>query len=163
MPTRWSMTDKQTSAFDIERSRDGAAFEKIGSVPVPATNANTRFSFTDNDLQVGNVSYRIRVVSNTGSSYYSNILKLSKDAGLSFALVGNYLSATPRLIMNTKEAVTTKVMVFNTAGQTAYTKQMILQAGQNNIELPVNSMKDKLNIVAVYINNQLQFSGKVVF
>ena len=77
--------------------------------------------------------------------------------------MGNNLSATPRLIVNTKEPVTTKVMMFNTAGQTAYAKQVILQAGQNNIELPVSGMKDKLNIVAVYINNQLQFSGKIVF
>lgn len=160
---RWSMTDKQTSAFDIERSRNGAAFEKIGSVSVPASNAGSRFSFTDNDLLTGNVSYRIRIVSTSGTSYYSNIVKLNKDVVFTFALVGNSPSVTPRLIVNTKETVTTKVMVFNTAGQTAYAKQMILQAGQNNIEIPVSGMKDKLNIVAVYINNRLQFSGKVVF
>ncbi|HEY1200574.1 MAG TPA: hypothetical protein VGE79_06315, partial [Niastella sp.] len=160
---RWSMTDKQTSAFEIERSRDGVAFGKIGSVSALATNAGSRFSFTDNDLLTGNISYRIKIVSTSGSSYYSNIVKLNKDAVFTFALVGNNPSATPRLIVNTKETVTTKVMVFNTAGQTAYSKQMMLQAGQNNIELPVNGMKDKLNIVAVYINNQLQFSGKLVF
>ncbi|MCS3797366.1 hypothetical protein [Niastella sp. OAS944] len=160
---RWSMTDKQTSAFDIERSRDGVAFEKIGSVSVLAADAGSRFSFADNDLLTGNVSYRIRIVTTSGSSYYSNIVKLNKDAVFTFALAGNSPSSTPRLILNTKETVTTKVMVFNTAGQTAYTKQMVLQVGQNNIELPVRGMKDKLNIVAVYINNQLQFSGKLVF
>jgi hypothetical protein len=159
----WNMTDKQVSAFEIEKSRDGVAFEKISSIAVPVTNAGTRFSFTDNDLQVGSISYRIRVVSTGGSSYYSNIVKLSRNAGLSCVLAGNSLTATPRLIVNTKETVTTKVMVFNAAGQTAYAKQLVLPAGQNTIELPANGMKDKLHIVAVYINNQLQFSGKLVF
>jgi hypothetical protein len=160
---RWNMADKQVSAFDIERSRDGGAFEKIGSVSVPVTNAGSRFSFTDNEVPFGNISYRIRIVSTTGSSYYSNIVKTGKDAGLSCALVGTGLSAIPRLIVNTKEAVSTKVVVFNSAGQTAYAKQMFLPAGQNSIELPAKGMKDKLQIVVVYINNQLKFSGKVVF
>src|SRR4029079_16130178 len=69
-------------------------------------------------------------------------------------------SATPRLIVNTKEPVTTKVMVYTSAGQTVYTKQVVLQAGKNNIELPASGLKGKLHIVSVFIENRLQFSGK---
>jgi hypothetical protein len=93
----------------------------------------------------------------------SNIVKKSKDDALSCKLAGNYLSATPRLIINTKETSTTKVIVFNTAGQTTYSKQLVLTAGQNNIDLPANGVKDRFQVVAVYINNRLQFSGKLVF
>jgi hypothetical protein len=81
----------------------------------------------------------------------------------SYALVDNNLSARPRLIVNVKEAVTTKIIMYNSAGQTTHAKQVMLQAGQNNIELPVSGMNDGFHIVALYINNQLQFSGKVMF
>lgn len=92
----------------------------------------------------------------------SNIAKSKEDA-FSCKLAGTYLSATPRLIINTKETITTKVVVFNTAGQTTYAKQIVLQAGKNTIDLPTNSIKDRFQIVAVYIENHLQFSGKIIY
>lgn len=92
----------------------------------------------------------------------SNLVR-SKEAVLSCVLAGNNLSSTPRLIINTKEPIATKVIVFNTAGQTTYTKQLVLTTGQNNIDIPANGAKDRFRIVAVYIDNQLLFSGKLVF
>lgn len=102
------------------------------------------------------------VVLSSGDEPKSNIVKKSKEAALSCVLAGNNLLSTPRLIISIKEPITTKVIVFNTAGQTTYTKQLVLTAGQNNIDLPVNGIKDRFQVVAVYINNQLQFSGKLV-
>jgi hypothetical protein len=84
------------------------------------------------------------------------------NAAQSIVLAGTN-SATPRLIINTKETVTTKVMVYTSAGQTVYAKQVVLQAGKNNIELPASGMKGKLHIVSVFIDNRLQFSGKAIF
>ena len=92
----------------------------------------------------------------------SNLVR-SKETVLSCVLAGNNLSSTPRLIINTKEPVATKVIVFNTAGQTTYTKQLVLTAGQNNIDIPANGAKDRFRVVAVYIDNQLLFSGKLIF
>ena len=83
------------------------------------------------------------------------------NAAQSIVLAGTN-SATPQLIVTTKETVTTKVMVYNLAGQTVYTKQVVLQAGKNNIELPASGIKGKLHIVSVFINNRLQFSGKAI-
>lgn len=87
---------------------------------------------------------------------------VKKAAEQSYVLA-NSLSTNPRLIVNTKETIITKVMVYNSAGQTVYAKQVVLQAGQNNIELPVSGRKDRLYIVSLFINNRLQFSGKVIF
>ena len=155
---RWNMTDnKRVTAFDIERSSNGSAFEKIGSNP------NSMYSFTDNDVPSGNIVYRIKIIAVGEPSYYSNAANVNKAAGQSYVLAGTGLSVNPRLIVNTKETITTKVMVHNLAGQTLYAKQVVLQAGQNNIELPVSGRKDKLHIVSLYFNNRLQFSGKAIF
>lgn len=88
--------------------------------------------------------------------------KEKKAAEQSFVLAGTSLSANPRLIVNTKETIVTKIMVYNSVGQTVYAKQVVLQAGKNNIELPVSGRKDGLHIVSLFINNRVQFSGKVI-
>jgi hypothetical protein len=161
---RWNMTDNgHVAGFDIERSSNGAAFEKIGSVSVATANTNSMYSFTDTDVPAANIVYRIKIIAVGEPSYYSNVVRVNKAAGQSYMLAGTSLSANPRLIVNTKEAVTTKVMVCNTAGQTVYAREMVLQVGQNNIELPVSGRKDKLHIVSMFINNRLQFSGKAIF
>ncbi len=93
----------------------------------------------------------------------SNVARVNKVAEQSYVLAGTSLSANPRLIVNTKEAMITKVMVHNLAGQAVYTKQEVLRAGQNYIELPVRGRKDKLLIVSLFINNKVAFSGKAIF
>jgi hypothetical protein len=82
---------------------------------------------------------------------------------LSCMLAGTVFSAKPRLIVQAKESVTTKIVIYNSAGQTLYAKQVALNAGQNNLELPVSGGKNELHIVALFINNKLQFSGKAIF
>jgi hypothetical protein len=155
---RWNKPgNNAVASFDIERSKNGSGFEKIGSV------SGARFTFTDHDVPAGNITYRIKINAAGEPASYSNIIRLSRTVLQSYALVDNNLSARPRLIVNVKEAVTTKIIMYNSAGQTTHAKQVMLQAGQNNIELPVSGMNDGFHIVALYINNQLQFSGKVMF
>ena len=161
---RWKMTDQQhVVTFDIERSSNGSPFEKIGSAKASQTNSNSLLSFTDNDVPAGNIVYRIKIIAVGEPSYYSNVVRVDKASLQSYVLAGTNLSATPRLIVNAKESVTTKVIVYNSAGQTTYAKQIVLQPGQNNIELPASGMKDKLHIVSLFVNNRLQFSGKAIF
>lgn len=161
---QWNMKDsKRVTAFDIERSSNGASFEKIGSVTVASTNTNTAFSFTDKDVPTSkNIVYRIKIITAGEPAYFSTIASVTKAAGQSCMLAGTNPATNPRLIVNTKETVISTVVVYNSAGQTMYTKQMVLQAGQNNIELPVGGHKDKLHIVSLYINNRLEFSGKAI-
>jgi hypothetical protein len=93
----------------------------------------------------------------------SNIAREKKTDDQSYVLAGTNLAAKPRLIVNTKETITTKVLVHNLAGQTVYARQIVIPAGQNNIELPVGGQKDRLYIVSLFVNNRLQFSGKAFF
>lgn len=160
---RWNMTDyENVAAFDIERSRNGSVFEKIGSTTVEPTNSRTVYTYSDNDAPAGNIVYRIKRITAWTPSSYSNVASVNKAAAQSYVLAGNMLSGNARLIVNTKETATTNVVVYNSAGQTVFSKQMILQAGQNYIELPINGGKDKLHIISLFINNKLQFSGKAL-
>lgn len=161
---RWNMTDdSHVTAFDIERSSNGLTFEKIGSAIVSPTNTSSIYSFTDNDVPAANIVYRIKIIAVGESPYYSNIVKVNTVVGQSYILAGASYSANPRLIVNTKEVVNTKIMVYNLAGQIVYERQLVLQAGQNNVELPASDRKDKLHVVSLFINNRLQFSGKAIF
>jgi uncharacterized protein (DUF1501 family) len=67
------------SRYDIERSKDGANFEKIGSVS--ATNATTRhdYTYSDENLLLSLYYYRLKISDRDGTFKHSGIVMLKKN------------------------------------------------------------------------------------
>ena len=64
--------------FEIERSRDGIAFQKIGEIMGAGTSsAASYYSFTDDDPFEGSNYYRIRQVDHNGSSELSHVREVA--------------------------------------------------------------------------------------
>jgi len=67
-------------------------------------------------------------------------------------------------VVNTSTADKATVAIYSTLGQVVYSKNIALQKGQNNIELPVSEYGQyKLQVVALYVNNKLRFTQKAIF
>jgi len=82
----------------------------------------------------------------------------------SFYLAGNNFTGKVRLVVNTSTADKATVAIYSTLGQVVYSKNIALQKGQNNIELPVSEYGHyKLQVVALYVNNKLRFTQKAIF
>lgn len=71
--------ENNTSRYEIERSKDGAGFEKIGSVT--ATNAPTKheYTFTDSNLLLSIYYYRVKIIDKDGTFKYSGVVLLKKN------------------------------------------------------------------------------------
>jgi hypothetical protein len=65
-----------TSHFEVERSRNGIAFEKIGQVPATNRAGQHRYSFDDATPFKGLNFYRLKQVDQNGRFKYSAIVKL---------------------------------------------------------------------------------------
>ena len=94
----------------------------------------------------------------------SNTISRPVQGLQSFYLAGNNFTGKVRLVANTSTANNATVTIYNTLGQAVYSKNITLQKGQNNIELPVSDYGQyKLKVVALYINNKLRFTQKAIF
>ena len=161
---RWNTPNNtQPVAFDIEKSTGGTTFIKTGSVATQTGN-NTGFSFSDFNVAAGTATYRIKMIAATGQYFYSNVVTVEQPATPAIYLAENNLLGKPRLIVNTYTAGKAMVVVHDALGASTFSKNMILQPGQNTIALPAGEhYNKKMHVVSLYIDNQLRFTQQALF
>lgn len=76
-------------------------------------------------------------------------------------LTNNGFSGASRLIVNTSAIGRLKLVIYNTTGASVYSRNLILQKGENDIQLP-SWQKNRLHVLSLYIDNQLRFTKKVI-
>ncbi len=106
-----------TSHFDVERSKDGSSFEKIGTVASYNSSGTKSYSFEDRTPHKGLNFYRLKQADRDGQFTYSNIKKVL------FEGFGNPISVYPNpasnyiLINFTGKQKTVLVNVFDAKGR----------------------------------------------
>ena len=130
----------------IEKSIKGSRFKVIGKIKL---HRNTKFEnntleYKDENFEVGNVSYRLKLTCRHWVSQFSNVLKVEtgERKDLSFPVykdVGNN-----KIIINIESDVNelTKMLVIDNNGKIVKQREVSLFAGLNNFS--VNEM-DKLS------------------
>ncbi len=80
---QWNVhSETDVSVYEVERSTDGVAFTKIGTVaPRAGSSAAYAYSFADGQPADGNNFYRIKVLNQNGSTTYTNIAIVSVPTG----------------------------------------------------------------------------------
>jgi hypothetical protein len=81
------------SHFEVERSVNGTAFQKLGAVEAAGNSTEPRdYRFVDSDLPSGGLYYRLRIVDNDNTYEYSNVVYLSTNGGVS---INQYINVVP--------------------------------------------------------------------
>lgn len=84
-------SESNNYGFEIERSKNGKDFEKIGFVKGAGTTAKEKeYKYLDRNLEAGNWFYRLKQVDFNGEYKYSDILKAIISAPEKFSLEQNY-------------------------------------------------------------------------
>ncbi len=85
-------TEVNNYGFSVERRTKSDEWEKIGFVQGHGnSNSPKEYSFTDNNLQQGNIQYRLKQIDNDGSFTYSNVVETSiNELPKTFGLFQNY-------------------------------------------------------------------------
>ena len=79
----WEVANEENfSHYEIERSKDGLSFSKIGTVNPTNTTSNKFYAFEDKAIEEENY-YRLKMVDLDGSFEYSNAIHLTSDCSVS--------------------------------------------------------------------------------
>lgn len=112
---RWATANEHNAArFDIERSADGASFEKIGAVAAKGnSSAPTDYYFQDKHPLTGINYYRLKQVDLDGRANYSQVVQVNWEA----SLTGIYPNPTTGSVQISSAAPWEKVLLKNHLGQ----------------------------------------------
>lgn len=84
-------TETNSAIFEVQRSRDNNEWIKVGVVTAAGnSNSPKEYSFTDNKLQSGKYSYRLKMIDADGKFAYSNVVEVDVSLPKEYAISQNY-------------------------------------------------------------------------
>lgn len=138
-------TELNNKGFEVQRKSDNNEFVTIGFVQGSGTTVEAQsYSFTDNNLEFGSYSYRLKQVDLNGNFEYSDEVLVDITAPQEFALDQNFPNPfNPSTRISFALAVDSKVSlkVFNLLGQeVASLIEGNISAGTHDIDFSANGM-----------------------
>lgn len=139
-----TLSENNTSHFNIERSTDGSSWTMMGSVYTIANNGNSNsplnYAYNDDISGInGKVFYRLKMVDKDGRFVYSNTIALTIGANNNFVVnvspnpVNASSSVSVQLTSAKKQEVLLRVL--STNGTLLSTKYISLQSGNTTINI----------------------------
>ncbi|WP_431216685.1 hypothetical protein ACQ86N_20195 [Puia sp. P3] len=144
-------------SYTIERMDAGQNFQPLGTI------AGSSTAYTDSHPLAGDNFYRIKAISANGAAYYSAVVKVAADPNgiRNVYLTGNF-AGNMQLVATTGSACRATLVVCNVAGQTLQRRDVYLAGGSNTVALPPSANRE-VRVVALFINDKIVFSQKVLF
>jgi hypothetical protein len=139
----WSVTaESNAKGYEIQRSRDGAIFEKVGFVAARNQNGALNYAYTDREPLYGKSYYRLRMVDNNGQSKTSATKAIVNEQA-SFVLLGlgaNPVRSNMQVRMYAPGPTKVEIQVTNAAGQTLLRKIYDMQEGYYLDDVDVSTL-----------------------
>ena len=129
----------QVNRFEIERSNDGSAYQKAGTVLASGTgSANKYYSFTDVAPFVKDNYYRLKMIDNDGKFTYSNVLAFHGDEPVTMYIDNikpNPFSDMLTATVVVQQAGELRIQLMDMTGRIAMSMNYTAKAGDNSIVL----------------------------
>lgn len=142
-----SITESNNTGFEIQRSIDGAQFQKIGFVATQTVNGFSNqklyYSFADAKPAPGVNYYRLKQIDKDGKFSFSKVVLLKGEGDLELEIgkvFPNPSSKNLNLIINAHTAQRVSVVVSDLNGKRISMLPMQLSTGANTIVLPIEQL-----------------------
>jgi Secretion system C-terminal sorting domain len=138
---RW-MTDSEqnTSYFAVQRSNNGNSFSTITRVNAKGfSNMPVAYDYLDLPDSYNKLFYRLKMVDKDGRFKYSKIISLSHGAALS-GLYPNPAHNMLKLHWDSPTEEKKQIQLIDASGKVC--KTVYLQAGKNELDIPVQTLPD---------------------
>jgi hypothetical protein len=144
-----------TNKFIVERSKNGINFSAIGQVNAATTNNITEdYFFVDATPAKGINYYRIRIV-DIDNSYKLSVVRNVKNLGVAeLSINPNPVLQTMKVNIEAESTENAVLVVSDLMGKKIISKNILVSAGANNIEIPVSQLSKGTYLVAIRLSNQ---------
>ncbi|WP_460970271.1 Ig-like domain-containing protein, partial [Pontibacter aydingkolensis] len=151
---KWlTASETDNDRFEIERSRDGKAFTKIGTVNGNGTsNRSIKYAFTDVQPLADVSYYRLKQVDYDGTSKYSKTISIQNNRLSTHAVLQAYPNPFNKTLLVTITAPLAEQAVltlYNLQGRVLLSIPVELQQNINNFELDTQELPTGIYILKV--------------
>ncbi len=150
--------EQNSGVFEIEKSKDGNNWTKIGSVN--ANGVASDYNFTDNEA--GLAYYRLKQIDIDGKFTYSKVLSSNCELkSITLMLYPNPASSFTELRFTSPKENSTAINVYAENGQLVRSIKTTVQQGVNTIRINLNGLSN--GVYTLKINNdELKVSKKII-
>jgi len=150
-------TEQNSDYFEVQKSTDGASFNRIGQVDAAGTSLQARsYDFQDNQPYMGFSYYRLKMVDRDGSFTYSNIVAIAIKLDDSIAVFPVPAQESINIVYDSNNTGTVTVNVIDAIGQLLVTRTEGVAQGFNNFKLDISQLPVGAYFVNVVDDNGLK-------
>ena len=158
------------SHFEVERSFNGSHFSTIADVrDALTTNSSKRkYGIDDNSTALAGKEiayYRIKQVDVNGKFIYSStiMVKLSSNKGISMQASPNPFTENVTINFTSLEKGTAVIKIRNLAGQTVFTKDVMINKGSNITQIAgLGGFAKGMYLAQIMINGAVADNQKII-
>jgi Peptidase family M1 domain/Secretion system C-terminal sorting domain len=159
----WSVDNAHDyAAFEIEKSTDGIAFEKIATVNAGDFPNKYDFSYNDYKISSGTVYYRIKIIQKDGAAVYTKTISIaSKAANGTYTITPNPASDYI-LISGTGSREIADIKIYDATGRMV--KELLKQSFLNNnaVKIAVADLGVGNYFVEIQSANNSRYTRQIV-
>lgn len=160
---QWQVSGaEENEHFEIERSKDGMTYQRVGVVQSTPGN-NNRYLFTDETQPQGELHYRIKAIDAAGRVRYSRPITLLQ-AGKGIRIYPTYVNNGAIYISNDKSLSSPTVLITDMAGRPVNRYQLSnLAAGQTtSLYIPEQKLLKGIYLVQLIDAGQLMKTERII-
>ncbi|RAU82680.1 hypothetical protein DP923_12600 [Pontibacter arcticus] len=159
-------SEKDNDRFEVERSSDSKAFEKLGTVAGKGnSNVSNKYSFTDKSPLVGTAYYRLKQVDSDGSIAYSNVITLETEGNTASDLVmkvyPNPFISQISISLVAQQQESAQLILLDLQGREVIRKTIELEKGENQLELPLQKLANGMYMLKV-VSGSIKAATKII-
>ncbi len=157
-----TITEQNTSHFEIERSTDGTNFISIGRVNSTGNSAIRQYySFTDVQPLAGTNFYRLKLADNDATFTYSRVIAVKNEIGIKLQIFPNPVSDVLQVQLPSYKKETVTISITDAVGKSVYVRSTQLSEGNNASSIPVQHLP-KGTYYIILTNNEERQSIKFI-
>ena len=160
----FTLTEFNTSHFEVERSTDGVNFHPFGKVNAAGNSIlRKNYTATDNAPPSAAVYYRVRLNDIDGKKTYSNTVSVINVApGGQFAVNPNPVTERFNITMQAPRGGNGTLQLIELSGKVVWTKQYNLQKGQTSLSIGRTSEARGTYVMVFRVNGTVSTQKVVI-
>jgi hypothetical protein len=136
-----TLSEQNTSHFEIERSTDGTNFVSIGRVNATGNSAIRQYySFTDVQPSPGTNFYRLKLTDIDAAFTLSRVLAIKNENSIKLQVFPNPVSDVLQVQLPSSQKETVNITITDAAGKSVYFKPLQVSEGNNATSIPVQHL-----------------------